>query len=341
MQHLPQFQWTYLPLPARHFNWRIRGNSLTYAFAHPEKMNGNYDLVMATSMTDLSALRGFVPKLAEVPTILYFHENQFAYPQTSLQHSPVEAQMISIYSALCADSVVFNSRYNQQTFWQGAQQLLKKLPDGVPSELLESVRARDSVLPVPLFEKTGNIFERSHTNPLQVLWNHRWEYDKGPQRLLEIVEGLPEHWQMTWHIVGQQFRQQPEPFKQLHRVLSSRKWLGKWGFQRAEGDYQQLMQGCDLVLSTAHHDFQGLSVQEAVLSGCLPLVPDDLAYPEWFREPYRYNVLDQGDIQDKFAQWTRLKASGNLPPPPDLCALLWSRRHADYLQLIERTVADR
>ena len=40
----------------------------------------DYDLALATSMVDLASLRGLIPKLAAVPSLLYFHENQFAYP---------------------------------------------------------------------------------------------------------------------------------------------------------------------------------------------------------------------------------------------------------------------
>lgn len=47
---------------------------------------------------------------------------------------------------------------------------------------------------------------------------------------------------------------------------------------------------CDL-LSTAAHEFQGLAVLEAVASGCLPVVPDRLAYPEIFPARFRYRSL--------------------------------------------------
>ena len=78
--HLPEHQWTVLTLPGRYFSWRMRGNSMSWAFSEYETLSQPYDLVIATSMTDLSALRGFVPSLANTPTLVYFHENQFAYP---------------------------------------------------------------------------------------------------------------------------------------------------------------------------------------------------------------------------------------------------------------------
>ena len=80
-------------MPPRHFSWRFRGNSLS--LAHHEALQEEYDLVIATSMTDLSALRGLNNQMRDVPVIVYFHENQFAYPQGRQQHSLLEAQMVS------------------------------------------------------------------------------------------------------------------------------------------------------------------------------------------------------------------------------------------------------
>ena len=77
VEHLDEHEWTVLSLPGRYFSWRMRGNSLSWAFEQRELLSQAYDLVVATSMTDLSALRGFVPSLAQIPTLVYFHENQF------------------------------------------------------------------------------------------------------------------------------------------------------------------------------------------------------------------------------------------------------------------------
>src|SRR5690554_445672 len=75
---LPEHDWTVLSLPARYFSWRIRGNSLSWAFGERERLQQPYDLVIATSMVDLTSLRGLVPSLARTPCVVYFHENQFA-----------------------------------------------------------------------------------------------------------------------------------------------------------------------------------------------------------------------------------------------------------------------
>ena len=124
---------------------------MSWAFGEQAALlQADYDLVIATSMTDLSSLRGFVPSLAQIPTILYFHENQFAYPATNKARANVEPQILNLYSALAADKLLFNSEFNYQSFMDGASALLKKLPDQIPTNLIERLKARASVLAVPL-----------------------------------------------------------------------------------------------------------------------------------------------------------------------------------------------
>ena len=145
-----QWQWCVLSLPPRHFSWRVRGNALFWSIAERDTLEQPYDLVVATSMVDLATLRGLVPALARVPTIVYFHENQFEYPQDQQKHSLLEAQMTSIYSALAADRIVFNSGYNRDSFLAGCSALMRKLPDRVPPGVALMLRERASVLPVPV-----------------------------------------------------------------------------------------------------------------------------------------------------------------------------------------------
>ena len=51
------------------------------------------------------------------------------------------------------------------------------------------------------------------------------------------------------------------------------------------------MDKSDFVVSTSLHDFQGLSILEAVSRGCLPLLPKRVVYPEYFSERPRPNRL--------------------------------------------------
>ncbi len=300
MRYFADWQWQCLSLPARYYSWRVRGNSLSWGFGEQRTLlEQSYDLIIATSMVDLSSLRGFVPQLAGVPTVVYCHENPFAYPD-NMEHdkhySPVERQITYLYTLLCADALVFNSHYNRDTCIEGIATLLKKMPDAVPPGLVDQIEKKAMVLPVPLIatdSETEIKTDKKTTDVVEVVWNHRWEYDKGPQQLLEIVRRvIDKQLPLRFHLVGQQFRTVPEALTTALALLKEHNKLGQHGYL-PEADYRNLLQRSDMVLSTALHEFQGLAVMEAVACGCVPVVPDRLAYQEYYPQQFRYcSTLD-------------------------------------------------
>ncbi|MDH3899509.1 MAG: DUF3524 domain-containing protein [Gammaproteobacteria bacterium] len=332
----PDHDWTVLALPPRHFLWRVRGNSLTWAFGERERLTQPYDLVIATSMTDLSALRGMVPSLATVPTLVYCHENQFAYPDRRANPCS-EPKVVNLYSVLSADRVIFNSEFNRQTFLDGVQAFLSKMPDRVPPGIPETIREQSAVLPVPLgaywFEQ--GVVATPKKSPLTIVWNHRWEYDKGPDRLFAAMMKL-RHAGVDFrvHVIGQQFRVQPPVFSGMRAQLGD--CIGSWGMVEADADYRRLLCESHVVLSTALHEFQGLAVQEAVACGCIPLVPDRLAYPEYFDREFRYPSCPEepeteaATIAGRLLGLAELCRAGDLPAAPDLNKLSWSGLQSAY-----------
>jgi len=336
VQQFPAYHWTVLTLPARYFSWRIRGNSLSWSFTEKETLERDYDLIIATSMCDLSALRGFVPHLATIPTIVYVHENQFAYPNSSDARKNVEPELLNLYTTLAADHVVFNSHYNQDSFFSGADLLLQKLPDHIPTGLIETLKRKSSVIPVPL--KDEHFCQHStHAGPLNILWNHRWEYDKGPDKLLATLRALKQLTEkFTLHIIGQKFRTSPAEFDTIQSEFLAQ--IGQWGYVESEADYRELLSRCDAVISTAEHDFQGLAILEAVAAGCLPATPNRLAYPELLGAEYCYQSGD-GEAEvlaKKLFKLVQLKRSNKLPFAPRIEHLGWKALRPDYQTLINQ-----
>ncbi len=292
----PDMQWTVLVLPPRYFAWRIRGNSLSWAFNHREQLTDNYDFLLATSMVDLSTLRGFVPQLGLLPTAVYFHENQFVYPQGEQQFASVEPQILNLYTALCADRIIFNSHWNRQSFLDGVTALLRKLPDHVPPGIQRQLENSD-ILPVPLSDEIFSLPRgtQSEQGVLSIVWNHRWEHDKGPALLLAIMQELiGSNVGFRLHLLGEQFRKAPTEFALLQEMLSQyyqRENIapGHCGYLSEREDYLQLLRDSDVVLSTADHDFQGLSLLEGCASGCSPVAPNKLVYPEYLVAEFLYD----------------------------------------------------
>lgn len=340
---IPEWDWTVLTLPPRYFSWRIRGNSLSWGRGEAaETLRQPWDLIVATSMTDLAALRGLVPEIVRVPTAVYFHENQFAYPRTADAFQSVEPQLLNIYTALAGDLLLFNSDYNRRTLLEGAAGLLKRFPDCLPPGICAEIENKSRVLPVPLEDEAFAQPEVRAPMPT-FLWNHRWEHDKGPDILLAALQRFVEYGRpFTLHLVGQQFRRQPPEFEQIRKLLWECGALGAWGFQDSPESYRQLLRGSHAVLSTARHDFQGLAVLEAVAAGCQPLVPDHLAYPEWFGSGgYRFSddtgVCGAGLCAAMLGCADRIGRGEELRVP-DVSSMGWRNMAADYRQLLSGLV---
>lgn len=328
--HLPEYEFQQIVLPPRYFSWRFRGNSLT--LAHNETLKrAQTDLILATSMTDLATLKGMRPELAGIPAVLYFHENQFAWPGNDDPHV-LDRQLTSLYSAIAADKLVFNSDFNRTTFLDGVDRMLARMPDHVPRGIVQALRDRSTVIPVPLED---HIFQGDKpSDRFSIVWNHRWEFDKGPGRLRDIVRQLDRTpIDFTVHLLGQQFRNMPDEMKDCVDLLAEGGHLGHSGFIEDRDEYLRVLRQSQVVLSTAHHEFQGIAVLEAVASGCAPLVPDELVYRELFDNRYRYR--ETADAVDCICECAQRFDAGESLEVPDVFEFSWQRQRESWQNLLK------
>ncbi|MCL5426710.1 MAG: DUF3524 domain-containing protein [Gammaproteobacteria bacterium] len=332
MAQLDDIEWTLLTLPPRHFAWRIRGNPLSWMLKDHDTLSQSFDVVLATSMVDLATLIGLFPHLGQAKKIVYFHENQFAYPESSDQMPQVEAKMVNLYTALAADSVVFNSAYNRDSFIDGARAFLKKMPENLPAaKPLEALRERAKVFPVPIADSSalGQQSVVKQAVPQRIVWNHRWEYDKNPDDFFAVLFALSEAGvAFELAVLGQRFRQTPAIFEEAEQRLA--KHIIAWGPQ-PEVAYRELLDSAGIVVSTTWHEFQGLATMEAAQRGALPLVPDRLCFPALYPAAYRYDGTREG-LYTRLYAW--LTDPTSRPEPLDTTAWQWPAWRGAYRQLL-------
>lgn len=316
MRHFDQVEWRPFSLPGRHFRWRIRGNPLSWLDTFPDECP---DLILATSMVDLATLKGLHPRYSPVPTVYYFHENQFTYPRNERQHDSVDPQMVQLYGALAADRIAFNSAFNRNSFLQGVADLLQRLPDALPTKVEERLAKKSTLCPVPISPPSTTATREAGL----ILWSHRWEYDKNPDLFADAVLALAEQ--------GRDFRLAllgPRPAKAppaLHRLRDLLPGHIAVDARVTADEYTHWLSRADIVVSTARHEFQGLAVLEAAAAGALPLVPDALCYPEQYPKTCRYTQGDRASLTDRLTRWL----AGERPPQVDVSAWhgneLWKR----------------
>ena len=277
-------EWTLLSRPDRNWKWRMR-----HAAVHFQQEIGEsnldpreFDVVFCTDMMNLAEFKGLAtPGWAAIPTVVYFHENQFAYPDQQSQSRDLHFAFTNLISMLAADQVWFNSRFNQQSFLQEYERTSKHWPDSGNARIAEQILAKSRVQPPGInethLEETHPAAE-SAGGPLHLVWAARWEHDKGPDELYETLCHLQQRIEFRLTVLGQSYSRIPEAFARIKRRFANQ--IVGWGFQPSREEYLQAVAAADVFLSTARHEFFGLAVAEAIELGVFPLLPNRLSYPE-------------------------------------------------------------
>ena len=288
-----------LTLPAHFWKWRMHGGAVTLAreFLAAGKRP---DLIVATDMLDLSTFLALTRRVtADIPTALYLHENQLTYPlPEDPDTGPMRRQagerdrhygFINYASMLAADRVVFNSRFHEQSVFDALPPFLAHFPEYNELGTIGGLEAKSSVIPVGIdgdwLAGGGEQRARATANgePPLVIWNQRWEYDKNPGQFLDAVRHIAARGTaFRLALCGQVFSDQPGEFEKTAEDLGSR--VVHFGFAEPE-EYRRLLWESAVTASTAHHEFFGISVLEAMFCRTLPLLPDRLSYPEILGDP--------------------------------------------------------
>ncbi|MFO7743234.1 MAG: DUF3524 domain-containing protein [Anaerolineae bacterium] len=273
-------QVTLLSLPARFWKWRMQGGALTLA-DEARGLDDVPDLILASDMVNLPAFLGLTRDfLSDVPTAFYCHENQLTYPVAPGETRDLTYGMINWLSMVAANRVFFNSRYHVADWFEALPNMLKHFPDYTHLHRVDEVQAKSAVLPVGvdlLRLDRGPRHERGGEPPV-IVWNQRWEYDKDPETFFRALYALMEQG-VGFRVVlsGRSYRQTAPEFEAARARLGER--VVHFGYAEDEA-YRRLLRRSDVVVSTAIHEFFGVAVVEAIYSGCFPVLPDRLSYPE-------------------------------------------------------------
>ena len=284
-------EWAWVTLPRGHWRWRMRlGAPALVSIAEQAGVfdrGCHWDAIFASSLCSLSDLISLMPaSYAQIPRVLYMHENQAAYPASvgRADHRDHQLAITNLTSMLAADVVLWNSAWNRDSFASGIASLLAHDREALGEELIDRVLERSQIIWPPV-EPTQATDQRVLHNAKKarqrglklVIWPHRWEHDKGPELLVELERQHGAGHQIGWVICGEQFERQPEAFAQLAQLAGDR--VIHSGFAPRDA-YETWLHACDWVVSTAHHEFFGMAVVEALQAGCLPWLPGRLSYPE-------------------------------------------------------------
>ncbi len=294
-----------LTLPPRHFKWRIRQASvgLADAAAALAAEGEQFDVIWTTSMLDAAELRGLLPaSYRAIPLVVYFHENQLVYPVRREDERNQHFSLINWASALAADEVWFNSAFNRDSMLGELATLLRKMPDENSLPTVERIERKSRVESVGI---VSLIRTEKSPGPLHLGWVGRWEHDKRPDRFFRALDALRSQgvdFRVT--VLGQSFRTAPPEFETARTRLA--RHIEHFGFVPDRAEYERLLAKCDVVVSTADHEFFGVALLEGVSGGAIPLVPNRLVYPEIYPQECLYE--SEAELVEKCISWSRRKS---------------------------------
>jgi glycosyltransferase involved in cell wall biosynthesis len=303
-----------LTLPGRHWKWRMTGGTVELARQFL-KSNKKPDLILVSDMLDLAAFKGLT-KTADIPTAVYFHENQITYPWSPDDPDPEKGRdhhygWINYTSALAADRLFFNSDYHKTSFLEALPRFLKQFPDKKGLDTIPLIEEKSEVLylgmdlapflATPLPKQDTPVF----------LWNHRWEYDKAPEDFFHLLFEVKERgldFQLI--VLGKAYGKTPPIFEEAKDRLQDH--LLHWGYADSREEYIHWVQQANLMPITSRQDFFGGSVVEGMAAGCYPLLPDRLAYPEHLPEALREKHLyrSEEELMQKVIRWMETASEG-------------------------------
>jgi len=349
--------WTILGLPDYKWKWRMRHSAVTFAeqvndlieqeqdsvggtrprvpqkaadvdICQPQKKEQNWDLIFCSDMLNLAEFLGLADiSLKKIPSVSYFHENQLTYPLQNPDDQDLHPAVINFTSCLSANKVWFNSEFHRTSYLVELEKLLKRMPDYNHLESIEIIRQKSSVI-YPGIDNIPKKVTRT-PGPLRILWAARWEYDKDPETFFKAIRILKEKdIDFKLSVIGPKFSEVPKALLEAKIVFKSH--IAHWGYQETREEYIKVLQNADVVVSTAKHEFFGISMIEAISAGAYPLLPYRLSYPELLGEQNRDDFFYDGSVNDLAQKLIHLNTE--LKNKPEL----WAYKNSNATQIVEK-----
>ena len=106
-----------------------------------------WDAFFCTDMLNVAEFKGLLQSDAsKIPILLYFHENQFVYPNRVDDPRDFHFPFTNFTSALAADHVWFNSEFNRDSMLQELLVVAEKWPSYSPVEAIEVIKGKSHIL---------------------------------------------------------------------------------------------------------------------------------------------------------------------------------------------------
>jgi len=292
-------------LPGNKWKWRMHGGAVTLA-KNLNESNKNFDVIICSDFINLPVFKSLlITKYSKLPFLIYFHENQITYPWSPKDsdkdlNRDLHYHYINYTSALLADCNYFNSKYHYKSFIDGIEKYLKKMPDYNNLTTIDVIKRKSKILNIGCNLKKFDEHKILRDNKVpNILWNHRWEYDKNPNDFFEVIIKLYENkYNFNLIVIGERFSNYPKIFDNAKKILNDR--ILKFAYADSFEEYANWLWRSDILPVTSKQDFFGISIIEAAYCNTHPILPKRLTYPEIFKNNAKTEFYeDNNELYEK------------------------------------------
>jgi glycosyltransferase involved in cell wall biosynthesis len=254
----------------------------------------NPDVLLFSGASNIGSLLTMLPpRYQRIPRVAYFHESQWSYPSMTGDARPYLIQHLDTL-AIC-DEAWFNSKYHLTDFVNSS--VSSSLDDRLrrlSRTLLDRHAGKMRVVYPPVEIDSASISAHSAMHAQSLLWIARWEHDKRPDRLVDLMRHLALDGVHTGlRILGTAGK----PATDIRNMFSGLpQAISVSGHLQSRKQYELALAEPGLFVSTADHEFFGVAVIESVMAGNLPILPHSLVYPETIPSAWFYRHGDIGDL---------------------------------------------
>ena len=321
------------------WKWKMHGDSVQLA-----RMTGqvkeSIDLLLVSSMTNLPAYLALTnPRFATTPKVMYMHENQLTQPLPEGEERDLTYCYVNYLSMLSADRLLFTSQFHLDDFLSALPEFLQHYPEDTEFDAVEVIRSKSVVLSPGLdllrFDAQPDL--RSQNKRPVIVWNQRWQFDRNPAMFFRVMNRLFDI-DLPFELIlaGDSEHEKPAEFtKALERFGE---YITHIGYVEDFDRYSELLHKGDIVVSTATYEFFCVSIMEAIYSGCHPLLPNRLHYPELIPKALHKPLLHAPviyDSEDDLFRSLRDLLQGVTKPLPKT-SLQSVNKHLDWSVMIQR-----
>lgn len=136
--------------------------------------------------------------------------------------------------------------------------IIKLLPDYRPKDIQREIESKSKVLYFPIeYPTISSNYLKAEL--LHIVWPHRWEFDKAPEEFFNVLYKLKNNnLPFIISVLGESFQKVPSIFLEAKVILKEH--ILNFGFIDSKEEYYRILSSAHVVVSTAKHEFFGVSV---------------------------------------------------------------------------------